>query len=127
VLLASGATEIRTSAKQVHVPQITGTAATNWYDELEEIAEGCPPGGDLVLTPKKVATLCKISNEAVNDSNPQVLDVAGEAMTRSVALEADRAMFAGSGGKQPVGIITIAGLPSVTVPSITRNSSGLLG
>jgi hypothetical protein len=37
VLLASGATEVRTVSKAVHVPKFTGDAATNWYDELEEI------------------------------------------------------------------------------------------
>ena len=58
VLLASGATEISTVGKAVHVPKFTGDAATNWYDELEEIGEGAPPGVDMVLTPQKVAALC---------------------------------------------------------------------
>jgi HK97 family phage major capsid protein len=41
-----------------------------------------------------------------------VLDTAGRSMVRAVALEADRAMFAGA-AKGPTGILTIAGLPSV--------------
>lgn len=114
VLLASGATEVRTQNKQIHVPRFTGQAATNWYDELEVIGEGCPPGDELVLTPQKVAALCTIGNETVNDSNPSVLNSVGQKMVRSVALEADRAMFAGTGGKQPVGILNITpALPSV--------------
>jgi HK97 family phage major capsid protein len=105
VVLASGATEIRTTGKAVHVPRFTGDAATAWYDELEPIGEGCPPGNELVLTPQKVAALCTLSNEVVADSNANVLDSVGSKMVRSVALAADRALFAGTGGKQPLGIL----------------------
>ena len=112
VVLASGATEVRTSAKAVHVPRFTGDASTNWYAELEEIDEGCPPGNDLELTPRKVATLCRLSNEVISDSNANVLDAVGSKMVRSVALAADRAILAGAPPKGPAGILTIAGLPS---------------
>jgi hypothetical protein len=113
VLLASGATEIRTTAKAVHAPRFTGQASTAWYGELDPIAEGAPPGDELVLTPKKVATLATFSNEVVADSNANVLDSVGQKMVRSVALEADRAMFAGTGGDQPTGILNITpALPS---------------
>ena len=114
VLLASGATEIRTVGKAVHVPRFTGDAATNWYSELEEIGEGCPPGDELILTPKKIAALCTLSNEVVGDSNAGVLDTVGQKMVRSVALAADKAMFNGTGGKQPVGILNVTpALPNV--------------
>ncbi len=67
----------------------------------------------MVLTPQKVAALCTLSNEVVGDSNANVLDSVGQKMVRSVALEADRAMFAGTGGKQPTGILNITpALPS---------------
>ena len=114
VVLASGATEIRTNAKQVHIPRVTGATAVGWYGELDPIAEADVPGDELVLTPRKAATLVRLSNEAVDDSTPGVLDTVGAAMTRSVALEADRAMFAGTGpaNDQPTGILTIPGLPS---------------
>ena len=52
-LLASGATEVRTTGKAAHVPRFTGDAATNRYDELEPIGEGCPPGNELVMTRRR--------------------------------------------------------------------------
>ena len=136
VVLASGATEVRTTGKAVHVPKFTGDAATNWYDELEPIGEGCPPGVDMVLTPQKVAALCTLSNETVGDSNASVLDSVGQKMVRSVALAADRAMFNGTGGKQPTGILNITpALPShvgtvdyaglVTAAGIVRAAGGV--
>ena len=135
VLLASGATEVRTTGKAVHVPKFTGDAATNWYDELEEIGEGAPPGVDMVLTPQKVAALATLSNETVADSNSNVLDSVGQKMVRSVALAADKAMFNGTGGKQPTGILNITpALPShvgavdyagiVTAAGIVRAAGG---
>lgn len=136
VLLASGATEIRTSAKAVHVPRLLTSGTASWYSELEEISEGAPTGDELVLTPKKVATLAKFSDEVVSDSSPSVLDTAGQAMVRGVALEADRAMFAGAGGKQPLGLLNAApALPSyagavdyagiVTASGLVRAAGGL--
>ena len=115
VLLASGATEVRTSAKMLHIPRVTGDTAVGWYAELDPITEADVPGDELVLTPRKVATLVRLSNESVNDSSPQVLDVAGSNMVRSVAKEADRAMFVGTGAAndQPTGILTLPGLPNV--------------
>src|SRR3954451_17179663 len=68
----------------------------------------------MVLTPQKVAALCTLSNEVVTDSNSNVLDSVGQKMVRSVALAADKAMFNGTGGKQPTGILNITpALPNV--------------
>jgi HK97 family phage major capsid protein len=45
-----------------------------------------------------------------------VLDGVGGKMVRSVALEADRAMFAGTGGKQPTGLLNqVPPLPGVAL------------
>lgn len=118
VLIASGATVIRTNNRVVHVPKITSDGGVGWYAELDPIGPGDPTGTDLKLEPRKVAALSTLSNEAVNDSDPSALDATGNAMMRRVALEADRAYFAGSGAaaNQPTGILTIAGLPSQVGP-----------
>lgn len=98
VVLASGARRVDTSAKQIHVPRLLDDGNTTWLNELEEIPAGDPTGNDLTLTPAKVGALTLISNEAIADSNPQVLDTVGSAMVRAVALEVDRAILVGSGG-----------------------------
>ena len=50
-------------------------------------------GDELVLTPKKCATLCNLFFEVIDDSSPSVLDVVGTRMVASVALTADRAIL----------------------------------
>lgn len=109
VVLASGATRITTGQKIVHVPRITADGSADWYSELEEIGPGDPTGDELVLTPKKCAALTTLSDEAVSDSSPSVLDAVGTAMTRAVALVCDRAFLTGAGGKQPLGVYGQAG------------------
>jgi HK97 family phage major capsid protein len=111
VVLASGARRIDTSAKQIHVPRVTDDGGVGWYGELETIENDAPEGDDLVLTPKKVASLNRLSNESVDDSDPSSLDEVGKAMLRAISLEADRAIFAGAGGKQPTGILVNAEVP----------------
>ena len=88
----------------IHIPRVLSDGSAAWYDELETIVEGGPAGDELVLTPKKVATLVRLSNEVIDDSSPSVLDVVGTRMVASVALTADRAILGGAGGKAPLGI-----------------------
>lgn len=102
----------------------------DWYDELEEIGPGDPEGDDLVLTPRKVAALATVSNEAVMDSNPQVLDTIGMSMTRAIWLEADNALFTGGGTLAPSGVLNhpptlqnVSG--SVSYENIVRAGGGI--
>jgi HK97 family phage major capsid protein len=136
VVLASGATEIRTSYQTIHVPRVTGDGGAGWYAELDPIGAGDPTGNELVLTPKKCAAITTLSNEAVNDSDPSALDAVGTAMVRAVARACDAAYFNGTGpaNNQPVGILTLPGLPAhvgavdyagiVTASGIVRAAGG---
>jgi hypothetical protein len=103
VALASGATEVHTASKQVHIPRITAAGTTGWYGELDPIAPSGPDGDDLVLTPRKVAALCRLANEAVNDSNPRVLDVVGASMSgRSRSRRTERSLPGPAADDQPL-------------------------
>src|SRR4051794_28590162 len=97
VVLASGATEIRTDFKSVHVPRVTGDGGAGWYDELQPIGPGDPGGDELELVPRKCAALTTLSNESVEDAGPDTLDAVGNAMVRAVALKVDAGFFNGTG------------------------------
>jgi HK97 family phage major capsid protein len=109
VVLASGATRVTTGQKVVHIPRVTADGSAAFYGELEEIGPGDPTGDELVLTPKKCAALTTLSDEAVSDSSPSVLDAVGTAMTRAVALVCDRAFLTGADPKGPQGVYAQAG------------------
>lgn len=128
VVLASGATRITTAQRMVHVPRITSNGSADWFGELEDINVGDPTGDELVLTPKKCAALTKLSNEVIDDSDPSVLDAVGTAMTRAVALKADRALLGGAGGKEPLGVYGQAGqhvASAITIDSLI-DAAGLV-
>ncbi len=55
-----------------------------------------PTTDELVVTPKKVAGLTQISNEAASDSNPAVADQIGRGLARSIAKKVDAAAFFGN-------------------------------
>lgn len=120
----SGATRIDTDSKQIHVPRLTDDGGVAWYGELEEIENDAPDGEDLVLTPKKIAALVRLSNESVGDSSPAVLDSTGAAMLRAVALEADGSIFHGPGGKAPIGILDNG---EVVLPSLAEEEVNYVG
>jgi HK97 family phage major capsid protein len=80
-VLASGASRIDTTLRVVHVPRVTSDGTAKWYGELEDIDDAGPSGDEVVLTPKKVAVLTKLSSEVIDDSSPSVLDTVGTAMT----------------------------------------------
>ena len=97
VVLRSGARRLTTSAPVLHVPRFTGDGSAGWYLELEEIAEGAPPGDDIEMIMRKCATLAKISSEVVSDADRAAINQVGEEMMRAVGLTVDRAIFNGAG------------------------------
>jgi HK97 family phage major capsid protein len=106
VVLRSGARRLTTSSPVLHVPRFTGDGSAGWYLELEEIAEGAPPGDDIEMIMRKCATLAKISSEVVSDASRAAINQLGETMMSAVGLTVDRAIFVGAGPpRQPVGIV----------------------
>ena len=87
VVLRSGARRLTTSAPVLHVPRFTGDGSAGWYLELEEIAEGAPPGDDIEMVMRKCATLAKISSEVVSDADRAAINQVGEEMMRAVGLD----------------------------------------
>jgi len=114
VVLASGATEVRTSRESIHIPRLTDDGGASWYDELEPIGDGNPEGDSLLLRPRKCAALTTISNEVIDDSDPSAIDAIGTAMVRAVALTVDAAFLGGAGAKDPLGLLRLTGLPGAT-------------
>ena len=86
------------------------TAAPTGTASLRRSPRTDPTGDELVLQPKKVRGAGHARpTRSVDDSNPSVLDAVGTAMTRAVALKADRAILTGAGGKEPLGVYGQAG------------------
>jgi len=85
-----------------------------WTAEDTQISLTDPTTNELVVTPKKVAGLTQISNEAASDSNPAVADLA-----RSVAKKVDAAFFGNTVTNGPSGLLSLSGVNVVDTGTVT--------
>jgi len=74
-------------------PKITDDVTAAWTLENEEIAVSEIAGNEVVVTPRKIATLDPISNEMASDTNPKAQDLIGKSVARSMVKKIDAAFF----------------------------------
>lgn len=92
----------------LHIPKLAGGVTVSWIGENSQISDNTPSFGQITLVAKKMATLVKISNELLQDSDPQVDAIIREDIARAMANEVDRVVLEGSGvGSQPLGLANI--------------------
>ena len=101
-------TVVQTASETIRFPMITADPATGWYAENTQISLTDPTTSELVITPKKVAGLTQISNEAAADTNPAVAEETGRVLARSVAKKVDTAFFANTTTNAPNGILSLS-------------------
>ncbi|HLZ39073.1 MAG TPA: phage major capsid protein [Mycobacteriales bacterium] len=104
---------IQTGSAIVHIP--TGkAAAAGWFAENAEITQSDDLIDEIVVTPRKCASLAVVS-ELAADTSPGAVDVVGGIIVNSVANAVDRAFFAGTGvAPQPLGIASVVGVSTAT-------------
>lgn len=113
------ATKITTSSTEIRFPMLTADPAVGWYAENTQISLTDPTNTELVVTPKKVAGLTQISNEAANDTNPAVAEQVGRSLGRSVAKKIDSAFFGNTVTNGPDGLLSLVGVNVVDTGTIT--------
>lgn len=111
-------TVISTGSETIRFPRITADPAVAWYAENTQISLTDPTTNELVVTPKKVAGLTQISNEAADDSNPAVADQVGRTLARSIAKKIDAAFFGNTVTNGPAGLLslTVSEIDTDTLP-----------
>ncbi|WP_145012981.1 phage major capsid protein [Mycobacterium marseillense] len=115
-------TVISTSSESFRTPMLTADPSVGWYAENTQISLTDPETNELVVTPKKVAGLTQISNEAAADTNPAVADQVGQSLGRAVAKKVDAAFFASTTTNGPSGILSLTGINVVDTSTVTLTS-----
>lgn len=103
-------TVIQIENKDIRLPMLTADPSTGWYPENTAITLADPTNSELLVTPKKVAGLTQISNEAAADTNPAVAQQTGQSLARSIAKNVDTAFFANTTANGPSGLLSLAGV-----------------
>ena len=124
VLLNSGARRINIAGKQAHVPRLNSDGTATWTAENAEIASSAPDADEILLIPKKLANVVTLSTESVLDAEVDSLDRVGDAMTRSVAVGLDTAVFdaVAVSATRPAGLRNAA---AYTLPGATADPTDL--
>lgn len=112
-------TVIQTGSETIRFPVLTADPAVGWYAENTQIALTDPGNDELVITPKKVAGLTQISNEAAQDTNPAVAEQVGRSLARSIAKKIDAAYFGNTTTNGPSGLLSLPGVNVVDTGTIT--------
>jgi HK97 family phage major capsid protein len=115
-------TLISTGNESIRFPMITADPAVGWYAENSLIGLTDSSTDELVVTPKKVAGLTQISNEAAADTNPAVADQVGKSLGRAVAKRIDAAFFANTTTNGPSGLLSLSGINVVDTGTVTLTS-----
>lgn len=116
VLLAAGATQIRTDHHSLAVPRLTSDVTSAWVAEGDTIVEDDPGLDTILATPRKVAALTSLSNEIVDDSVPGILQMVDASMSRSLANRMDLGFFEGSGTAPVIrGLKNVSGIQSLSM------------
>jgi len=123
VCMALGATTLDgLTGAPVQIPKQTGGATVYWVAENAAITPSDLTVGQLNLTPKKAATLVKISNRLLRMSNPAVEGMVRRDVAIQLALALDYAMLRGVGSEnQPLGIRTTPGINTVNASDASPN------
>jgi HK97 family phage major capsid protein len=116
VALASGVRVIRTNRAALDIPRVNADVSANWTSEASEVTPSDPSADLIVAVPKKLAALTFVSNELVEDSNPDVMTMIAEGLARSMSLKLDLAFLMGSGtAPEPRGLRNVAGISTVSL------------
>ncbi|MBI3227180.1 MAG: phage major capsid protein [Mycolicibacterium cosmeticum] len=112
-------TVIQTPNESIRFPTLTADPATGWYAENTQISLTDPSTAEIVVTPKKVAGLTQISNEAAQDTNPAVANQVGTSLARSIAKKIDAAYFGNTVTNGPSGLLSLTGINVVDTGTVT--------
>jgi HK97 family phage major capsid protein len=113
--LASGFSVITTTRDSVTIPRWTADPSADWVAEAQVIASTDGNADTITATPRKLAGLQRVSNEALADSSPSLFERIGAGLVRSIALRADLGFFEGTGTAPQIrGLANVAGIGVVS-------------
>jgi HK97 family phage major capsid protein len=114
VMAAAGVPIVPTDKKNVVWPTLTGDITAAFYDELEEITESDPGLDEFEVPVKAIKSLTRMSSEAVEDSDPDLLRLVTTNHMTSLVLKGDRELLVGNDAKGFTGLMNLTGTQTMT-------------
>lgn len=124
IALQSGIRVISTDRESITWPQLTVDPTPAFYSEGGTITPGDPTFTTLTAEPAKIAHIVQCSNEVIDDSDPSIVEVITDNLTKVLGLKLDAAIF--SGGTAVPGITGLENTASIqTGGTITSGGEAL--
>ncbi|OCB36994.1 capsid protein [Mycobacterium malmoense] len=105
---AAASTIFSTDKQKVGFPLWVADPSVGWYSELDEITPADGDTDEVVVTPTKTAGLTLLSNELVDDSDPDIANQVAQALANQIAEAIDTAYFGNTTAKGPSGLQSLA-------------------
>ncbi|MEN6486355.1 MAG: phage major capsid protein [Syntrophobacteraceae bacterium] len=124
VIMAAGSLTVPMTASTLTLAKITQDVTGYWRGENAAITESGLTFGQVTLTSKVLAALCRLSIELMEDA-ANIGQLAEDAIASALALELDRVCLVGSGsGAEPEGLFSYTGVQEI---SLGDNGAALSG
>lgn len=113
-------TIVETNSKDFRIPIVTDDVSASWTAEGADITATDAEVDELLVTPKKIAALSKVSRELAADSSPAAQNVVGQSIARDIARRVDSAFFGDTVANGPDGISSLNDIQFVDADTITN-------
>lgn len=108
----------------VTIPRAGDGLTAAWVNENEAIPESNMTFNSITLSPKHVGALTEMSRQLIQQASPSIEQLVRDDLAYAVAKEVDRAIIAGDGVKEPLGIVNRTGIQ--TVPALPASWADVL-
>lgn len=101
----------------VDIPRHGSGLSAAWVNENEAIPESAMEFDSVSLTPRHVGAISSWSRQLAQQSNPSIEALLRDDLAHVIGAAVDRAIIAGDGVKEPLGIISAAGVQTADLPT----------
>lgn len=115
IAMAAGVRVISGLRDNVSIPKKTSTGTFYWLSEGEDGTASDPAFGAVNLTPRTVAGAIAMTRRLLSQSSPDVELLVRQDLVTGAALAIDKAVFEGSGSKEPLGLVNVSGINTQAV------------
>ncbi len=117
VLRGMGARTLQGLTGNLSIPTETDSPAVAWTAENAAVPSDDADFGAITMSPKHVGARSEYSRNMLLQSSPDVEGLFRQMLARNIALAIDKAAIKGGGSNEPVGVLSTAGIQTVTAPT----------
>lgn len=101
----------------VSIPKYGSGLTAGWVNENEPLPESTMAFQSITLRPRHVGAITSWSRQLAQQSNPSIEQLLRDDLAYAIGAEVDRAIIAGDGVKEPLGVVNTPGVQTAEMPA----------